>query len=152
MNYFLTEDRLAELKTELSSLKTVKRIEISERLKRAKELGDLSENAEYLEAKDEQERVERRIDDLEGIVQNATIIKKNIDKTIIDIGSTVEVLRDGKTMKFFIVGSNEARPEEGRISNESPLGRELINKKVGDSVTVETPQAKKIQYKIFKIT
>lgn len=151
MNYNLTEDRLAELKEELNTLKTVKRIEISERLKRAKELGDLSENAEYAEAREEQERIEKRIMELEDMVQNAVTIKKSFDKRNIDIGSTVEVTRDGKAMKFFIVGSTEARPEEGKISNESPLGRELIKHGVGDIVTVETPDSRKITYKITKI-
>src|SRR3989344_3190269 len=133
MNYYLTEDRLAELKAELGVLKTVKRIEISERLKKAKELGDLSENAEYSEAREEQERIEKRIVELEDIILNSELIKKSSDRRHIDIGSTVEVSRSGKTTKFFIVGSTEARPDEDKNSNESPLGKELIKHTVGDT-------------------
>src|SRR3989344_2337937 len=138
MNYHLTAERLAELKAELNKLKTVKRIEVADRLKKAKELGDLSENAEYSEAREEQERIENRIVELEDMIQNSELIKKSSDKKHIDIGSTVEVTRGGKLMKFFIVGSNEANPGEGRISNESPLGKELIKHNVGDTVTIET--------------
>src|SRR3990167_5625173 len=105
MEYYLTKERLEELKSELSSLKTDKRVEVANKLKRAKEFGDLSENAEYQAAKDEQANVERRIGDLEEIVRNALIIKKNIDQDIIDVGSTVEVRRNGQPLKFNIVGS-----------------------------------------------
>ena len=149
MNYHLTAERLAELKAELNKLKTVKRIEVADRLKKAKELGDLSENAEYSEAREEQERIENRIVELEDMIQNSELIKKSTDKKHIDIGSTVEVTR--KPMKFFIVGSNEAKPEAGYISNESPLGKELIKHNVGESVMVETPDGRKIEYKISKI-
>lgn len=158
MEYHITAERLDELKKELEHLKTAKRIEISDRLKKAKELGDLSENAEYAEARDEQERIEKRILDLEDIVLNAQVIKKSSDKSFVDIGSTVEVARDlatqtgGKTMKFFITGSNETRPELGQISNESPLGKALLNRKAGDTVTVETPDGRKVNYKIIKIS
>ena len=152
MDYYLTAERLGELKAELEDLKTAKRIEIAGRLKKAKELGDLSENAEYSAARDEQERVEKRIYDLEDITLNAVVIKKDSDRKIVDIGSNVEVVRDGKTMKFFIVGSNETKPEAGNISNESPLGKALINHKVGDAVVVETPDGRKIDYKIAKIS
>ncbi|MCL5006638.1 MAG: transcription elongation factor GreA [Patescibacteria group bacterium] len=140
MTYYLTEDRLNELKAELEDLKKRGRLDIAERLKKAKELGDLSENSEYAEAKDEQQRVERRIDELEDILKDAEIIKKG-EKTsgVIGIGSTVEVVRNGKTMKFFIGGRSEVKPEEGFISNESPLGQSLLGHAVGDSVTVETP-------------
>lgn len=151
MNYYLTEDRLEKLKEELNRLKTVRRLEVAERLKRAKELGDLSENAEYSEAREEQESIEKRILALEDTIQNSEVIKKSADKSHIGIGSTVEVIRDGKKMKFFIVGSNEARPETGYISNESPLGSELIKHNVGDTVSIETPDGNKIEYKISKI-
>lgn len=151
MNYFLTEERRDELKEEIAKLKTATRLEIAERLKHAKELGDLSENAEYQEAKEEQLRIEKRIEDLENILQNSTLIKKSLNREIIDVGSTAEVLVDGKPLKFVIVGSNEARPEEGFISNESPLGRELIGRRVGDSITVDAPKGK-IEYKIFRLS
>ena len=151
MNYYLTEDRLAELKADLHRLKTVKRIRVADRLKKAKELGDLSENAEYSEAREEQERIEKRILDLEDTIQNYVVIKKSADKRRIDVGSTVEVSKNGKTLKFFIVGSNEARPDEGKISNESPLGMELIKHTVGDVVSIQAPNGKKVEYKILKI-
>ncbi len=152
MEYYLTEERLADLKKELEELKTTKRIEVSERLKKAKELGDLSENAEYSEARDEQERVEKRIAEIEDIILNAVIIKKGADRSVVDIGSTVEISKDGRGMKFFITGSTETKPEAGQISNESPLGRALLNHKVGDTVTVETPDGRKVNYKISKIS
>ncbi len=147
----MTEERLRELKEELGNLKTTTRLEIAERLKRAKDLGDLSENAEYQEAKEEQARVEKRIGDLENILQNSMLIKKSVNSETVDIGSTAEVLVNGKPLKFVIVGSNEARPEEGFISNESPLGRELIGRRVGDSIVVEAPKGK-IEYKIFRLS
>ena len=151
MEYYLTKERLDELKSELNSLKTDKRVEVANKLKRAKEFGDLSENAEYQAAKDEQANVERRIDDLGEIIRNALIIKKIADQDTIDVGSSVEVNRDGKNMKFAIVGSEEAKPEEGRISNESPLGRGLLGHRVGDSIAVDAPNGK-VQYKIVKIS
>lgn len=151
MDYFLSKERLEELKLELNNLKTVTKIDIADKLKRAKELGDLSENAEYSSAREEQSNMERRIESLEDIIMNAVIIKKNIDQDNIDVGSTVEVIRNGKSLKFSIVGSNEARPEEGFISNESPLGRQLIGHKVGDSVAVDAPNGI-VEYKIYKIS
>ena len=151
MEYYLTKERLEELKSELSSLKTDKRVEVANKLKRAKEFGDLSENAEYQAAKDEQANVERRIGDLEEIVRNALVIKKMADQDTVDVGSSVEVSRDGKSMKFHIVGSEEAKPEEGRISNESPLGRELLGHRVGDSIAVDAPSGK-VKYKVVKIS
>ncbi|OGY57270.1 MAG: transcription elongation factor GreA [Candidatus Colwellbacteria bacterium RIFCSPHIGHO2_12_FULL_43_12] len=151
MDYYVTQERLEELKAELSNLKTSNRVEIANKLKRAKEFGDLSENAEYLAAREEQANVERRIGDLEEIVRNAVIIKKNIDQDIIDVGSTVEVRRNGQPLKFNIVGSEEAKPEAGLISNESPIGKELLGHKVGDSVKVDTPNGE-VEYKIFKLS
>ncbi|MBI2013884.1 MAG: transcription elongation factor GreA [Candidatus Colwellbacteria bacterium] len=152
MTYFLTEERLTELKTELEKLATEKRIEVSKRLKRAKELGDLSENAEYTEARNEQERVENRISELKEIIENAEIIKKGGGSGLVNIGSTVEVEKNGKRLTFSIVGSNEARPDKGYISNESPLGSKLINRRIGEVVSVDTPDGRKIEYKIVKIS
>ena len=151
MNYFLTQKRLDELKQELGEMKTKKRLEVAEHLRQAKELGDLSENSEYLEARDEQTRLERQIVEVEDILRNATVIKEGGSVEKVDVGSTVEVLRDKKHLKFIIVGSEEAKPEEGYISNESPLGRELLGKKVGDPVETTTPSGK-IRYKIQKIS
>lgn len=147
--HYLTPARLKELKVELGDFKTNKRAEVAKRLKRAKELGDLSENAEYLEAREEQGHVEKRIFELEDIVKNAVLIKK-LGKDLVSIGSTVQVKKDGKEFTFTIVGANEAKPEEGFISNESPLGSAFLNKKIGDEAVVDAPIGK-IRYKITAI-
>lgn len=146
--YYLTKVRLEELQHELMELKTKKRLEVSERLKRAKEFGDLSENSEYTEAKEEQAQVEGRIFELEEIVRNASIIKKNGQVGEVGIGSTVKALKNGTEVSYQIVGSNEAKPEEGRISNESPLGQAFLGKKVGETAEVLAPGGK-ITYKII---
>ena len=150
-NYFLTQKRLSELKQELDEMKTKKRLEVAEQLRQAKELGDLSENSEYLEAREEQTRLERQIVEIEDILRNVTIIKEGTSREKVEIGSTVEVVRDKKQLSFIIVGSEEAKPEEGRISNESPLGRELLGHRVGDSIAVDAPNGK-VQYKVVKIS
>jgi len=151
MEQFLTKKRFEEFKEELRKLKTEKRVEVSEKLRNAKELGDLSENSEYLEAREEQGKLERRIMDIEEILKNASIIKEGgSGKGIVDVGSTVKVARDGKQLKLIIVGSSEAKPEEGYISNQSPLGQELIGKKVGDTVIIKAPSGR-IEYKIKSI-
>jgi len=151
MEYFLTKEKLKELEEELEALKTTGRKEVSESLKTAKELGDLSENAQYIEAREEQQRLERRILELEQTIRNATVISQRAKKRDeVEVGCTVEVLRDGKATKFFIVGSNEASPAEGFISNESPLGQELVGKKVGDILKISTPGGE-VEYKIKSI-
>lgn len=148
--YYLTKIRLEELQKELGELKTKKRLEVSERLKRAKEFGDLSENSEYSEAKEEQAQVEGRIFELEEIIKNASIIKKNTEKGEVSIGSTVRASKNGKEFIYQIVGSNETKPEEGRISNESPLGQAFLGKKIGEAAEVMAPGGK-ISYKIIAI-
>lgn len=148
--YYLTKSRLEELEHELGDLKTKKRLEVSERLKRAKEFGDLSENSEYSEAKEEQAQVEGRIFELEEILKNVSIIKKNSDTGEVGIGSTVRAVKGDTEMKYQIVGSHEAKPEEGRISNESPLGKAFLGKKVGDVAEVHTPGGS-VTYKILGI-
>lgn len=150
MEYYLTQERLDELKQELEDLKTNQRIEVADRLKRAKELGDLSENSEYADARDEYNQIETRIMELETMIKNASIIKKSEATAQVEIGSTIEVSKGRETKKFTIVGSNEARPEAGLISNESPLGKSFLGKKTGDSVTVTVP-AGEITYKILGI-
>ena len=147
---YLTKERLEELKEELADLKTRRRIEVGERLKRAKELGDLSENSEYFEAREEQAQVETRIGELEDMVKNAEIIEKTHSTGTVSIGSTIQVEKGGQRMKFTIVGSNEAKPEAGFISNESPLGKTFLGKKAGDKVTVTAPKGK-IEYTILAI-
>lgn len=147
---YFTKERLEELKEELADLKTRRRIEVGERLKRAKELGDLSENSEYFEAREEQAQVETRIGELEDMIKNAEIIEKTGSTTTVSIGSTIEVEKGGQKRKFTIVGSNEAKPEAGFISNESPLGKSFLGKTVGSKVSVTTPSGK-AEYTIVSI-
>ncbi len=149
---YLTKERLEELKKELENLKTKGRIEVGERLKRAKELGDLSENSEYFEAREEQAQVETRIGELEDMVKSAAIIEKPQSHSLVSVGSTVEVEKDksGQRMKFTIVGSNETKPESGLISNESPLGSAFLGKKTGDKVLVNAPSGK-TEYTVISI-
>lgn len=150
MKYYLTTERFRELEAELERLKKEERAEIAERLRRAKEYGDLSENSEYIDAKEAQSKLEAQIFELEDTIRNAVIIKKTKGKARVDIGSTVEVQKNGKTIKFTIVGSEEANPENSLISNESPLGRAFLDKEPGAVIEAETPSGK-IKYKIVKI-
>ncbi|MEK7481745.1 MAG: transcription elongation factor GreA [Patescibacteria group bacterium] len=150
MKQYLTKERLEELKSELQKLKKEGRAEVAERLKKAKEYGDLSENSEYADAKEEQARIESNIFKLENMIRNAALIKKSGAKDTVDIGSTIEISKKGKNFKYTIVGSNEARPEANLISNESPLGEAFLGKKTGDIVKIETPNGK-TEYKIVKI-
>ncbi len=148
---YLTKEKFEELEAELERLKTEGRKQVTENLKTAKELGDLSENAQYIEAREEQQRIERRIAEVEQMLKEAEIISTRAKKReTVEVGATVEVVRDGKTFKYFIVGSSEANPIEGFISNESPLGRLLMSHKVGDEVELKTPEGK-VQYKIKSI-
>ncbi len=149
MEHYLTPERLEELRKELEELKTVRRAEVAERLKRAKELGDLSENAEYMEAREEQTQVETRIVELEDMIKNASVIRHS-NGSKVQIGSTIEVERDGKKMAYSIVGPNEADPIAGKISNESPLGKAFLGKTVGDMVQVKTP-AGQTTYKLLSV-
>lgn len=148
--YYLTKERFEELKKELEMLRSEKRREVAERLKQAKEFGDLSENSEYSEAREEQGRVENRIFELEDILKKAVIIKTGEAGDRVVIGSIVSVKKDGQVFRYRIVGSNEAKPEDSKISNESPLGRAFLDKKVGESVQVATPGGS-VAYQILKI-
>lgn len=148
--YYLTSGRLEELKKELQHLKTIRRIEVADRLKKAKELGDLSENSEYVEAREEQAIVESRIFELEETVKNAVVITKEGNGKNVQIGSTIVVEKDGQQSRFVIVGSNESKPEAGFISNESPLGKAFLGKKAGDNVIVVTPKGE-VNYKIMGV-
>ena len=147
---YLTKERLEEFKTELEMLKTKKRVEVAERLKAAKEYGDLSENSEYSEAREEQANVETRIAELEDLVKEAVTIKKSEGGDTVLVGSTVTVKKGEKVSKYTIVGSYEAKPEEGKISDESPLGKMFLKRKAGDTVNVTTP-AGAATYEIVKI-
>ena len=149
----LTYTGLKKLEDELENLKVVKRKEVAAKIKEAREQGDLSENAEYEAAKDEQRDIEARIEELEKILKNAEIVvEDDVDLEKINIGCTVDVYdrEFEEEMEFKIVGSTEANSLAGKISNESPVGRALIGKKVGDVVAVET-QAGVIEYEVLKI-
>lgn len=149
----ISREGLQKFKEELEYLKKSKRKEVAERIKKALEQGDLSENAEYAEAKDEQAFVEGKILELEDKVKNAEIISKPSFKSKIRTvkpGSKITVESDGSKMVFEIVGSSEANPSEGRISNESPIGSALLDHQVGDAVEARTPSGQ-LKYKILKI-
>ena len=149
----LTYTGLKALEDELENLKVVRRKEVAAKIKEAREQGDLSENAEYDAAKDEQRDIEARIEELEKILKNAEVVDEdevNLDK--ISVGCTVTVydVEFDEEMEFKIVGSTEANSLQGKISNESPVGRALLGCEVGETVTVET-QAGDIAYKVLKI-
>ncbi|MGY3715438.1 transcription elongation factor GreA [Sutcliffiella cohnii] len=130
-----------KLEKELEELKTVRRKEVVERIKIARSFGDLSENSEYDSAKEEQAFVEGRITLLEQMVRNAKIIEEDANSDVVTLGKTVvfKELPDEEEESYTIVGSAEADPFEGKISNESPMGSSLMGKKVGDEVTIQTP-------------
>ena len=140
---FLTEEGLQKAMDELRFLKTEKRKLIAEKIESAKELGDLSENAEYSEAKDEQGFTEDRITELEGLLKYAEVVKSQTAGTSVGIGSTVLLQSTDGDRTYTVVGYNEANPATGRISNESPLGRALLGKKVGDSVIFKAPKGER---------
>ena len=148
---YLSKDGLEKLRSELDEMVSVKRPEVANRIHDAKEHGDLSENAEYEDAKNEQAFVEGRIQTLEALIKNATIIDENHSTDHVQIGSTVAVESPDGKERFTIVGSAEAKPAEGRISNESPVGRALLGKKKGEKVVVKVP-AGDFTYKIVGIT
>lgn len=148
--YYLTKERLEELRAELEDLKNKRRVEVAERLKHAKEYGDLSENSEYAEAREEQAVVEGRIFELEEILKKAIVIKKSGSIEKVSVGSTLTVKKGDKIFEYTIVGSYEAKPEEGKISDESPLGKAFLGRKVGDDVTVKAPSGE-ARYQITKI-
>lgn len=149
----LTYTGLKKLEDELENLKVVKRKEVAGKIKEAREQGDLSENAEYDAAKDEQRDIEARIEELEKILKNAeVVVEDDVDLDTINIGCTVDVYDKEfeEEIVFQLVGSTEANSLEGKISNESPVGKALLGAKVGDIVNVET-QAGVLQYKVLEI-
>ncbi len=148
---YVTKEGFASLTDELEDLKKVKRREIAQRIKEAKELGDLSENAEYAAAKDDQSFNEGRIAELESMLQDVKIIKKTAKKGgKVDVGSTVKLKMDSEELEYRIVGSSEADPLNGKISNESPLGKAFLGKEVGEEVQVDVP-AGTVTYTILGI-
>lgn len=148
--YYLTKDGIDKLKEELVDLTGNQRHKVAAKLREAKEYGDLSENIQWDDAKDQQAFIEGRIAEVEHILKHAEIIESPRKKDIVDLGTTVHVeLEEGK-QKYTIVGSTEANPDEGKISNESPIGQALMGKKPGDEVEVTVPSGT-IVYKILKI-
>jgi len=150
----LTPEGLEELKTRIEYLRGDRRREVAERIKEAREFGDISENAEYDDAKNEQAMLEKQISDLEEKLRNARVISaKDVDTDVVGVGVTVHVKdqKTDKSTKFKIVGSAEANPGESRLSNESPVGRALIGHKRGETVTVPVPRGPARKLKITKI-
>ncbi len=139
---YVSKDGLEKMKEELHHLKTVKRREVAARIEAAKELGDLKENADYHDAKDESGWTEARIRELEDAVNRATVIEAR-DSDNVGIGCKVKVESDGKEKLFTIVGSHEANPMQGLISNDSPLGQAFLGKRVGETAEVKTPAGSK---------
>lgn len=139
--FLFTAEGLAKLEAELEHLKSVRRQKVAAKIQMAKEMGGTENNAEYDDAKNEQAFIEGRILTLERMVKNAVIIPQDVPSSgQVRLGSRVIVLdQDGKEMRYVIVGSAEANPSEGKISNESLVGRALLNKRVGDEVRVEVP-------------
>lgn len=149
----LTYEGLKKLEDELQDLKVVKRKEVAQKIKEAREQGDLSENAEYDAAKDEQRDIEARIEEIEKILKNVEVVDEDeVDLDKVSVGCRVKVLdvTYNEEMEFKLVGSTEANSLKGKISNESPVGKALIGAKIGDVVKVET-QAGSIDYKIVEI-
>ena len=146
----LTQAGVDELQVELDTL-TAKRPAIADAIKTARELGDLAENAEYQSARAEQDRNETRISEVENILLNAEIIKKPKGDSKVQLGSVVKLKGSTKTKEFQVVGTVEADPLSGKISDESPLGQALIGKKVGESVEIKTP-ADTTTYKLASIS
>ena len=149
----LTYEGLKKYEEELQDLKVVKRREVAQKIKEAREQGDLSENAEYDAAKDEQRDIEARIEELEKILKNAEVVDEDeVDLGRINIGCKVKILdvEYNDELEYKIVGSTEANSLKGKISNESPVGKALIGAKVGDVISVETP-AGVFQYKVLEI-
>lgn len=148
--YLLTHEGLAKLNEELKYLINDKRKEVIERIREAAAHGDLSENADYAQAREEQSFIEGRIQEIEDMIKNAEIITASTQHNNVTIGSTITVSVNNEDKTYTIVGSNEANPLEGKISNESLVGKALLGKKVGDVATVTAP-AGEVTYKIIKI-
>jgi transcription elongation factor GreA len=148
---YLTKEKYEELVKELEESKTIKRKEVAEQLQSAKGLGDLSENAEYHEAREQQAKIEARILQLENILKNAEILKHR-KGDVVEIGSEIVIVKKGDKEKqtYTIVGSEEADMLAGKISNHSPLGQSLLGKKKGEVFDFKTPKGK-IEYKIVSV-
>lgn len=146
---YLTKEGFEKIKKEYKGLVEVKRKDITERISKAREFGDISENSEYDTAREEQSFVEGRIIEIEEILKHAKVINEKEKHTVVEMGSRVKVGVDGEKDEFIIVSSVEANPTEGKISNESPVGKALLGAKVGDVVTVSSTV--KATYKVLSI-
>lgn len=147
---YLTPEGAAKLQAELTELTGPKREELSKRLRSAIQMGDLSENADYHKAKEDQAFLEGRIQEIEAVLRNAVIIEKS-HGDVVTVGSTITVQEAGfEPETYYMVGAKEADPRNGRISNESPIGKALLDHKVGDVVEAETPGGK-LKFKILKV-
>jgi transcription elongation factor GreA len=150
----LTPEGYKQLKSELEVLRGEKRREIADRIAAARAFGEIAENAEYDDAKNEQMMLEHRISQLEERLANAQVIdKKKVDTSVVSIGSVVR-LRDvdaKQSVEYFIVGSAEANPAEQKLSNESPVGKAIMGRKKGETVEVVTPRGSKVKFKILEI-
>lgn len=146
----LTQAGVDELTKELAD-HIAQRGPVAEKIKTAREFGDLSENAEYQTARQEQEKLEARISEVEHILQNVEVIQKPKGDSKVQLGSTVKLKNDGKSKEFQVVGTVEADPLNGKISDESPIGQALLGKKLGDEVEIKTP-AETTTYKIVEIS
>jgi transcription elongation factor GreA len=150
----LTPEGYENLKQELDHLRTTRRREVAERIRVAREFGDIAENAEYDDAKNEQAMLEHKIAQLDERLANARLIDKSgVDTSVVSVGSRVR-LRDldlKETVEYHIVGSAEANPAEQKLSNESPVGKAIIGRKKGETVDVVTPRGAKLKFKIMEI-
>jgi len=147
---YLTKEGLEQIKRELEELRMGKRSEIASRLKEASAFGDLSENAEYVEAKEAEAFLESRIEELEVILRNYQLVKPSAQKDMAEIGRAIHVVAGGDKRVFRLVGKEEAIPQEGKVSSSSPIGRALMGKKVGEEFLVPTPGGNK-KFRITKI-
>ena len=150
----LTPEGLEKLKQELEHLSTEKRREVAERIKEAREFGDISENSEYDDAKNEQAMLEARIASLEDKLRSASVIDASaLSPDVVRVGSVVHVsdAGSGKALTYTIVGSTEANPSENKLSNESPVGKALVGRKKGDAVKVQLPNGRSRELKVTKI-
>ncbi|MBI1888750.1 MAG: transcription elongation factor GreA [Candidatus Spechtbacteria bacterium] len=149
---FITKSGYLKLKSELDFLKKKKRVEVAERIKEALSIGDIAENAEYAEAKEEQAFVEGRVAEIENILRTASLIALTPrKKTSVYIGCAIEVKSDETLRKFFVVGKGEGDPGKGQISSDSPIGQALLGKRIGDEIEVPTPLGMK-KYKVIRIS
>ncbi len=148
---YISKEKKKELEQELEYLKTQKRMEIAEALETARGFGDLSENAEYQEARKAQADLENRIRELEELLSNAKVLSGSHASDKVQVGVTVVLEKDGEKLEYEIVGAAEANILENKISNESPLGAALIGKKKGDEFELEMPNGKTVKYKVLDI-